>query len=142
MYKGVPVKGIEFYNLLFESEEFTSELGKVELASGKLEAGLLLLLKRNGIDKTNKKVTLGGLIKAAKEINVLDNNLIIALKGISDQRNYLTHNIYALFTGVIEETILGKNGLLDSDVEVFVEMAWQLKENLNGLAENIMVSLK
>ena len=49
MYKGDYISGIKFYNLLFESREFTSEMGKVALASGKLEAELIIYLKRKGI---------------------------------------------------------------------------------------------
>jgi hypothetical protein len=32
------------------------------------------------------------------------------------QRNYLTHNIYALFADLLEETILEKENLVDTDV--------------------------
>jgi hypothetical protein len=59
------------------------------------------------------------------------------LKMLRDQRNYLTHNVHALFLGLVRETILERDGLLDSDVDTFTERAWQLQENLNGLAEII-----
>jgi hypothetical protein len=39
--------------------------------------------------------------------------------------------------GVIEETILESTDLLDSDVDLYTGRAWQLKENLNGLADII-----
>ena len=137
MYKGEPTEGIEFYNLLVESDEFTSELGKVALASGKLEAELILFLMRNGIKGNYKRATLGTLVDRAKKNDLLDKNMIIALEQISKQRNYITHNIYALFTDLIDETILEKNNLLDSDVHLYLERAWQLKENLDGLADII-----
>lgn len=56
---------------------------------------------------------------------------------ISKQRNYITHNIYALFTDLIEETVLEKENLLDSDVHLYIERAWQLRESLNDLADII-----
>lgn len=137
MYKGEPTAGIEFYNLLIESDEFTSELGKVALASGKLEAELMLFLDRNGIKGNYKKSTLGTLIKIGEENELFGSNLIISLKQISKQRNYLTHNIYALFTNLIDETILERENLLDTDVHFYLDRVWQLKENLNGLADII-----
>lgn len=66
--------------------------------------------------------------------NLFHKNMIIALRGLLHQRNYLTHNIYALFIDLIEETILEKNNLLDSDVHTYIDRAWQLKENLFALA--------
>ncbi len=137
MYKGKPTEGIKFYDLLVESEEFTSELGRVALASGRLEAELILFLKRNKITGNYKKATLGSLLDIAKINNLLDKNTIIALREISKQRNYITHNIYALFTDLIDETVLEKNNLLDSDVHLYIDRAWQLKENLDGLADII-----
>ena len=137
MYKGKPTSGLNFYNLLYESEEFTSELGKVALASGKLEAELTLYLKRKGVKKDLSKSTLGTLIKIAEQNDLLNPNQLEAFKLVKRQRNYITHNIYALFTDIKEETILEKDNLLDSDVHTYRERAWQLKENLIGLAENL-----
>lgn len=137
MYKGEPAEGIKFYNFLVESEEFTSELGKVALASGRLEAELILFLKRNGIKGNYKKITLGPLIDKVEENGLLDKNMVMVLRHTSEQRNYITHNIYALFTDLIDETVLEKNNLLDSDVHLYIERAGQLKENLDGLAETV-----
>ena len=36
MYKGKLVEGREFFELLFKSEEFNAEMGKVTLAAGQL----------------------------------------------------------------------------------------------------------
>jgi hypothetical protein len=137
IYKGEPTQGIKFYNLLEKSEKFTSELGKVTLASGKLEAELIILLQQNDVNGNFKRSTLGPLIDNIEKHGLLDKNMLIALKMILKQRNYITHNIYALFIDHLEETILEKNNLLDSDVHLYIERAWQLKENINGLAEII-----
>lgn len=137
MYQGKPASGLNFYNLLCESQEFTSELGKVALASGKLEAELILYLKKKGIDKDLNKSTLGSLIKIAEQNDLLTSNQLKSFKLVTRQRNYITHNIYALFTDIKEETILEKHNLLDSDVYSYREQAWQLKENLIALAENL-----
>ena len=135
MYQGKPASGTKFYDLLYNSEDFTSELGKVVLASGKLEAELNLYLKRKGVKKDIENFNLGLLIRTAEQSDLLNFNQLEALKLVKNQRNYLTHNIYALFADLKEETILEKNGLLDSDVEVYKERAWQLKENLISLSE-------
>ena len=134
MYKGEPSKGIEFFNLLFESEEFNIELGKVTLASGKLEAELMMFLKQNGVRKNISKKTLGSLIEIGNENNLFDKNLSISLNLVAKQRNYLTHNIYALFIDLLDETILEKNNLIDTDVITYIDRVCQLKENLIGLA--------
>ena len=137
MYKGEPTQGIKFYNLLEKSGEFTSELGKVTLASGKLEAELIIHLEQHDIKGNYNRATLGTLIEKVEKNGLLDKNMISALKMISKQRNYITHNIYALFIDLLDETILEKNNLLDSDVHLYIERVWQLNENINGLAEII-----
>ena len=134
MYQGIPSGGEEFYNLLFESDEFSSELGRVALAAGRLESELILFYNRNNIDENFSKATLGHLIKIGKDKNLLDKNLFIALDMICRQRNYLMHNIHALLTNLIDETILEGRNLLDSDVHTYIDRAWQLGENLNHLA--------
>ena len=135
MYKGEKSEGVEFYNLLVESDEFNAELGKVTLAAGRLEAEIIFFLNRSGIKGDLYRKTLGQLIKIGKKNNLFDNNLTAALELIRDQRNYLTHNIYALFVELIDETILERSNLLDTDVLTYIDRAWQLRENLNGLAD-------
>jgi hypothetical protein len=137
MYKGKPCKGLAFYNLLFESNEFISELGKVTMASGRLEAELVIFLKKNEIKGNYHKATLGTLISKIKVNSLLDKNIIHALEQISIQRNYLIHNIYALFSDQLDETIIEKHNLLDTDVITYLDRAWQLKENLIGLSDII-----
>lgn len=83
MNLGEPKSGIEFYQLLHESEQFTSELGKVTLASGKLETELKFLLIENQINGDFSKATLGKLIEVAENNNLFDNNWITALRQIS-----------------------------------------------------------
>lgn len=135
MYKGEPSNGIEFYNLLNKSKEFTSELGKVVLASGKLEAELIFFLKRSDIKGNYDKATLGTLIDLTEKNDLIDDNMRISLKIISNQRNYITHNIYGLFIDLKDETIFEKENLLDTDVLLYIDRAWQLTENLDGLAD-------
>lgn len=134
MIKGINTTGLKFYNLLHESMEFTSELGKMTLASAKLEANLIFLLNRKKINGDFKTATLGRLINEANKNGLLDKNEFQAFKIIKDQRNYLTHNIYALLNNQIEETTLEKEELLDSDVLVYQERVWQLNKNLEDLS--------
>lgn len=135
MFKGEPVKGVEFYNLLFKNNEFTSELGKVSLASGRLEAELILFFNRMGVIEKINESTLGWLIKAGKKNNLLDKNLVQSIELVLRQRNYFTHNIYALFTELIDVTILERDNLIDTDVVTYTNYAWQLSDNLENLAD-------
>ncbi|MEJ1221737.1 hypothetical protein [Sediminicola sp. 1XM1-17] len=137
MHNGKSKSGLEFYRLLHESEQFTSELGKVTLASGKLETEIKFLLIENQIKGDYEKATLGKLIEVASNHNLFDKNWIMSLKQISKQRNYLTHNLYALFSDLIEETILEKTNLLDLDVTLFISRVRHLNKDLDGLANLI-----
>lgn len=137
MYQGIQKKGLEFYTLLEQSEEFTSELGKVVLASGKLEARLIVYLKNNKVNQKFEKKTLGKLIQITAEHNLISENEKSCFEMILYQRNYLTHNIYSLFNYSIDRTILEREGLLDSDVITYIEKVWQLKENIDALIKII-----
>ena len=132
--KGEPTEGIEFYKLLYADDEFCKELGKSVLAEGRLEVELIKYINNKNVGEKTKKANLGKLILFAKKHELLA-KMVPALETIRDQRNYLAHNIYALFSGLVEETILPRSDLLDSDVDVFTDRACQLKENINGLAD-------
>lgn len=136
MYKGEPSGGVEFYSLLYADDDFCKELGRIILAAGRLETILIRYIKKHVPDENTVRATLGRLIDFAEKHQLLT-RIIPALKTLKVQRNYLTHNIHALLSGLIEETILESTELLDSDVHLYTERAWQLKENLNGLAEII-----
>lgn len=134
MFRGEPVTGAEFFELISNDEEYCAELGRVVLAAGRLESVLTLHLQNNCPTEINTKATLGKLIKYAKD-HALLTDIIPALEMIKDQRNYLTHNIYNLLMGMIKQTILEGEGLLDSDVHTYIERASTLRDNLNALAE-------
>lgn len=136
MFKGEPTEGIEFYKLLYEYDDFCIELGKAVLAAGRLEAELINYINNRNLGEKTKNANFGKLIFILKKHNLLV-KMIPVLEEIKDQRNYLAHNVYALFSGLVEETLLDRSGLLDSDVASYTERVWQLKENLNGLADII-----
>lgn len=141
-YAGKPTEGLAFYDLLFTDEEFCSEMGRVALASSQLEAELTLLLASKRVPERLEGKTLGALSRLARKHKSLDENTLSALDDLCWQRNYLTHNIYALFIGLIEETRLDRSNLLDSDVQTYTERAWQLRKNLAGVAKIIARSRK
>jgi hypothetical protein len=133
--------GFEFYDLLFKSNEFCAELGRMTLAASQLEALLILLLKQKTVVQKIDGAPLGRLIKIARENGLLDQNELSWLDDLSAQRNYLTHNIYALFICLIEETRLERSNLVDSDVSTYTERVWQLRENLLCLASIVAKGL-
>ena len=134
MRSGKTTEGIVFYKLLYADDKFCKELGRAVLAVGRLEVELIKYINNKNVEKKIKKTTLGKLIDLAKKQDLLT-KMVPALEIMRDQRNYLAHNIYALFSGLIGETILPRSDLLDSDVDVFTDRACQLKENINGLAD-------
>ena len=134
MYKGKSSGGIDFFNLLMASKEFNQELGQVTLSAGRLEAELIQMYKRKGYGDNFSRMTLGRLIQFGEDNSLLDRNLTAALKMTCKQRNYITHNIYALFSDMIDETMLPKADLIDTDVLTYTEKAWETKKNLLDLA--------
>jgi hypothetical protein len=124
----------EFYLALSRDEGFCKELGRAMLAAGRLETEITRYLTGAGVPEDLRKANLGKLIRAAKKHERLS-QLVPVLEMLNNQRNYLAHNIHALFHGLIEESILERTGLLDSDTYAFMERAWQLAEDLNALAE-------
>jgi hypothetical protein len=53
---------------------------------------------------------------------------------LSTQRNYLANSMHVLFSELMEESILSRTNLLNFDVKVFTERAWQLADNISALA--------
>ena len=137
---GEPASGLDFFNLLREDDDFCAELGRAVLAAGRLESALARYINKHAPGANTTNATLGRLINFARA-NELLFKLVPALESLKDQRNYLTHNIHALFSGLVEETVLASTGLLDSDVDLFTGRASQLKENLNDLADIVFENL-
>ena len=121
MRKGEPALGKEFFDLLCADSEFCAELGRAMLAAGRLESELKQFLAARNVQKPEHP-TLGQLTKLLKH-----NDLLVKMQPhldhLSKQRNYLAHSVYALFAELMEETILPRSDLLDSDVDVFAERA-------------------
>ncbi len=136
MSKGEQINGPKFFELLCSDEHFCAELGRASLAAGRLESMLKRYLATTAPTADTTKATLGKLIQFCKNNHLLT-QMIPVLELMRDQRNYLTHSIHALLTNLIEETILEKEDLLDSDVLTYTERAWELKNNLNALADII-----
>lgn len=132
--KGEPISGPDFFRLLYADDKFCVELGRALLAAGRLESVLKRYIAAHAPETDMTKATLGRLIEFARKHTLLY-KMLPPLETLRDQRNYLAHNVHALLSGLIEETILEGSGLLDSDVHTYTERAWQLKENLNHLAD-------
>ena len=118
---------------MYADTEFCAELGRAMLAAGRLESELKQFFAANNV-RSAEKATLGQLVKLLEHHDLL-NKMQPHLDHLSKQRNYLAHSIHALFDELIDETILPRSNLLDSDVDLFSERAWQLADNLNALAD-------
>jgi hypothetical protein len=124
----------EFFSLLYQDAHFCEQLGRAVLAAGRLEAELKLYLAEQGVSSDTKRATLGRLLDLLRQAGLFK-DMQPALEMLKDQRNYLTHTLFELFAGMVEETLLPRSKLIDSDVDMFAEKAWQLERNLTGLAE-------
>jgi hypothetical protein len=136
MRNGEPAEGLKFYELLFADDNFCKELGRTVLSAGRLESILIQYINTHVATQPTKGATLGNLIKLLKKNHLL-NDFTRSLETVKKQRDYLTHNLHALFSGLIEVTILERSGLLDSDIDLFSDRAKQLNEDMNKLAEII-----
>ena len=135
-YGGDPIDGAEFFALLRSSYEFCAALGRAVLAAGRLESELKrYIMSRSGDDKL-VQATLGRLIHYAEQHEMLVAYLPV-LMTLKIQLNYMAHDIHALLSGLIEETILAVSDLVDSDVIYFTEKAQETADNLDGLADLI-----
>ena len=132
MRKGEPVKGLEFFDLLYADKEFCDEFGRCLLEAARLESKLTVYLITKGILDKYGKDNLGTLIRLAKKHGELD-QILPALKSLKDQRDYLTHNLYALYSSLIEEKLLSRSNLIDSDVDILTDRVSQLREDFQAL---------
>lgn len=131
---GEPASAEEFFSLLYQDAHFCEQLGRAVLAAGRLEAELKLYLAEQDVSSDTKRATLGRLLDLLRQAGLLK-DMQPALEMLKDQRNYLTHTLFELFAGMVEETLLPRSKLIDSDVDMFAEKTWQLERNLTGLAE-------
>ena len=135
--KGERVDGKAFYSVLNGSDDFCQHLGRAVLAAGRLETSLKRYLRTRSVNTDTSRMTLGQLIKILEQHSFLS-KMQPSLDSLKRQRNFLTHNIHAFLFGEREEELLGTDeleNLLDSDVVTYSERAWQLTQNLNGLAD-------
>lgn len=131
--KGEPLEGVKFFNQLYSDNDFCLNLGKVMLSASRLETELIIYLSKQGVKEKTHRANLGTLIQIAKN-NELLVKMVPVLQEIKNQRNYLAHNLHALFVGLIDETVLSSSDLIDSDIDVFSDRAVQLDDNLVALA--------
>ena len=136
MRKGDPAEGLEFFDLLYADKNFCKEFGRCMLAASRLETKLIAYFMKKKILKKPEKHTLGTLIRLAEKNNML-NQILPAMKVMKNQRNYLTHNLYFLFSGLINETLLPRSDLIDSDVDMFTDRASQLRKEFQTLGNII-----
>lgn len=125
---------IEFFELLYQDPQFCAMLGKVILSSGRFEGNLRRYLSLNQI-KSYEQEGFGGLIGKLERNKLISEKGIQVLRHLKLQRNYLTHSLFDLFSGQIEETLLQRKNLFPSDTATFTEKAWELEQNLRSLNE-------
>lgn len=133
MRKGVQAEGNELFDLLRVDDAFCTALGRTVLAGSRLETRLREYLIRNGAEGVKVRDTLGRFLDHAERTSLLL-SWVPTLRVLVTQRNYLVHSVHPLFAGAIEETILPRSNLLDSDIEGFTDRARELIEDLNSLA--------
>ena len=136
MRKGDPAEGLEFFDLLYADKNFCKEFGRCMLAAARLETKLIAYFMKKEILKKPEKHMLGTLIGLAEKHKML-NQILPAMKVMKDQRNYLTHNLYSLFSGLINEALLPRSDLIDSDVDMFTDRASQLRKEFQALGDII-----
>jgi len=134
--KGEPLGGVEFFNQLYADNLFCLYLGKVMLSASRLESELIKYISNKRPDEKTHRASLGTLIGII-ENNSLLKQMLPALRDIKGQRNYLAHNLHSLFVGLIDESVLPRTDLLDSDIDIFAARATQLDENLISIADII-----
>jgi len=126
----------EFFSILFHNQNFCAALGRVVLAAGRLESLLREYLELNGVMVKEWEATLGKLTLLLKDNNLITRNGEMHFNDMKSQRNYLTHKLFDLFAERIEETVLPRTDLLNSDTEYFTERADILANDLDHFANS------
>jgi hypothetical protein len=108
---------MDFYDELLKSDKFCTVLGRLILTSGKLESILKIIVKKVERPEKLKVATLGKLIGMCEKHQLIDDCLMEVLGFITTRRNYLTHSLFPLFNGEIEETLLPKENLEPEDAD-------------------------
>lgn len=118
----------EFFRQLYNDRDFCCGLGKLMLASGTLETNLRRFLDARSI-KYRQASTLGSLIKKLKDADLLTENGKTHFEDIARKRNYLTHNLYGLFSKELDETLLPREMLVSIDTSIYVQRVEELVED-------------
>jgi len=125
---------LEFFDLLYADTDFCEAMGRATLAAGHLESTLYALLAERGVTIPRKGASFGRIIGTLQKHKLISENAFTSLKDVKEQRNYLTHCLFDLFSGRIAETMVPGSDLVPLDVVGFTEMARQLEENMRGLS--------
>jgi hypothetical protein len=123
---------MDVYERLSKDSECCAALGRMTLASARLESDLRVFLTLNGF-KVGASMTLGGLVQKLGTSGMLSDNGLRILRTLKRQRNYLTHSLYDLFPARVDEDLMTRDEL--EDVSLLAERAWILEDNLNGFSE-------
>ena len=125
----------KFYTSLYDSDEFISELGKMTLEMGRLEAELKTFLQKVGIRTNLGRDTLGLLIAKLNNCELINSQDICRFNDLRKQRNFLTHNLYAILSNQVEERSTSVVDRLQDDVESYVEHVLTLRRSIRELMD-------
>lgn len=112
---------IDFFELLYSSDEFCATAGRLTLASSRLENAIKSYLHHHGVNIPNQKATLGKLVTHLKEHKLITPNGAMHFDDLILKRNYVTHSLYDLLSGNIPRTILENQDLQELDVYYYTD---------------------
>ena len=121
------------YENLSADREFCEALGRMTLAASRFESDLRAYLALTGVDVAPRLATFGALVTRLRQRGLLSDNGEGILRHLKNQRNYLTHSLYDLFTARIDETLMFRDDL--EDTSLLAERAWLLEQELNSFAD-------
>ncbi|MDN5104856.1 hypothetical protein O8C79_06070 [Aliarcobacter butzleri] len=151
------INGEKFFEKLYQNEKFCNKLGKIILLASKLEVLLIKLIEYSSAD-INYNLTMGKLIEKVERLELLPKNTIELLKLLCEQRNHFTHNIFIILSNFVEDSKLVENinsnksyikkeifkqlveekeELSYDDIQLYIERAYQLEDNLRHITESI-----
>jgi len=129
---------VDFYDLLSASAEFTSELGKMTLEVGRLEVILKSFLCKTGIKTNLKSDTLGLLVAKLCNCRSLTSYEISRFNDLRKQRNFLTHNMYAIQSNRVEDLSLTVGALPNADVDAYIQYVIKLRKDIGELIDILL----
>jgi hypothetical protein len=134
--------GREFFEQLYEDDEFSAALGRLTMSLDRFESNLRAFLKTSGAKTVDGRATIRELIPRLKAHGFVTDNGVKVLNAVEFGADYLTHRLFDLFSERIDETALPRTDLVPADTILYAERARDAGYELDELSKIVEKRLR